>query len=109
MTTTTIGNNSSSQEVAFGNLIDIAVLRTGAVSAEVCEACSTINLGSARFCKGCNLKLPAYYLGDLDDASLAKPGIGLARHGWARTWDLAAFWVVMNALAGATALVPFVS
>ncbi|OUM00116.1 hypothetical protein [Variovorax sp. JS1663] len=109
MTATTIGQGSSSEQVAFGSLLDLAMLRTGAVSAEVCEVCSTINLGSAHFCKGCNHKLPAYYVADLDDASVTKPGTGLARHGWARAWDLAAFWVVINSLAGATMLVPFVS
>ncbi|GAA4357718.1 hypothetical protein GCM10023165_51980 [Variovorax defluvii] len=109
MTTTSIGNTLSSQELAFGNLIDIAMLRTGAVSAEVCEACSTINLGASRFCKGCNHKLPAYYVAELDDNSIANPGTGVVRHGWARAWDLAAFWVVINSLAGATVLVPWIS
>ena len=109
MTTTTLGNTSSSEEVAFGNLIDLAMLRTGAVSAEVCEACSTINLGSARFCKGCNHKLPAYYTADLDHAEAAKPGRSPDPHGWTRAWDLAAFWVVVNSLAGMTVLVPLVS
>jgi hypothetical protein len=109
MTTSTRGNASSSEKVAFGSLIDLAMLRTGAVSAEVCELCSTINLGSAHFCKGCNHKLTAYYVAELDDASFTKPSTGLARHGWARAWDLAAFWVVIHSLAGATVFLPFVS
>ena len=109
MTTTAIRHGSSSERVAFGSLFDLAMLRTGAVSAEVCEVCRTINLGSAHFCKGCNHKLPAYYVADLDDTSVTKPGAGLARHGWARAWDLAAYWVVVHSLAGATVLLPFVS
>jgi hypothetical protein len=109
MTTSAIAHRSSSEQIAYGSLIDLAMLRTGTVSAEVCDACSTINLGSARFCKGCNHKLPAYYVADLDDTSVTKPGTGLARHGWARAWDLAAFWVVINSLAGVTVLGPFVS
>jgi hypothetical protein len=48
-------------EVIFGNLMDLALLRTGLGATEICEACSTINLGSARFCKGCLHKLPACY------------------------------------------------
>lgn len=109
MTTSTFKKASSCEKVAFGSLIDLAMLRTGAVSAEVCELCSTINLGSAHFCKGCNHKLPAYYVAELDDASITKPITVLARHDWGRAWDLAAFWVVIHSLAGATVFLPFVS
>ena len=111
MTSTAIGNGnaSASADIAFGNLIDLAMLRTGAVSAEVCEACSTINLGSARLCKGCNHKLPAYYAADVDDTAATKAGPSPLLHGWARAWELAAFWVVINSLVGVTVLVPLVS
>ena len=47
-------------DVIFGNLMDLALLRTGLGATEICEACSTINLGSARFCKGCSHKLAAF-------------------------------------------------
>ena len=46
---------------AFGNLIDLARLRAGTDNAEVCEVCDTINMGSARLCKCCAHKLPAFY------------------------------------------------
>ena len=36
--------------VGFGNLVDLARLQVGAPSAEICAACNTINLGSARLC-----------------------------------------------------------
>ncbi|OUM00583.1 hypothetical protein [Variovorax sp. JS1663] len=109
MTSTAIGTASSSGEIAFGNLIDLAMLRTGAVSAEVCEACSTINLGSARLCKGCSHKLPAYYAGEPNDTVPTKAGARPVVHGWARVWDLMAFWLVINSLAGVTVLVPVLS
>ena len=47
---------------AFGNLIDLARLRAGtSANAEVCEVCNTINMDSARLCKCCAHKLPAFY------------------------------------------------
>jgi hypothetical protein len=46
---------------AFGNLIDLARLRSGTVKAEVCEVCNTLNMGSTRSCKCCDHKLPAFY------------------------------------------------
>ena len=109
MTTTAIKNASSSERVAFGSLIDFAMLRTGAVSMEVCEVCSTLNLGSARLCKGCNHKLPAYFAAQVEDTPLMNLGTSAHNHRWARAWDLAAFWVVINSLAGATVLIPLVS
>ena len=47
--------------VAFANFVDLARLQLGRSSAEICDACNTVNLGSARHCKGCAHKLPAYY------------------------------------------------
>jgi hypothetical protein len=104
MSTAAVASPSSHSDVAFGNLIDLAMLRTGAVSVEVCEACNTINLGAARFCKGCSHKLPAFYGATPVGEPAALPGEWGAtrRRGW--TWDLAAFWLVINSLAGATAL-----
>ncbi len=47
--------------VAFGSLLDLVRLRSEPAQAEVCEACQTINARHARFCKGCDGKLPAYF------------------------------------------------
>ena len=104
MTSTALARPPGPSDVAFGSLIDLAMVRTGAVSVEVCEACSTINLGSARFCKGCSHKLPAFYREQPASEMTVPPGGLRAAHrrGW--TWDLAAFWLVINSLAGATAL-----
>lgn len=96
---------SRPSEVAFGSLIDLAMIRTGAVSVEVCEACSTINLGAARFCKGCSHKLPAFYAERHDSATAAPPsGLGAEQRRGGRGWELAVFWLVINSLAGVTAL-----
>ena len=74
---------ASASDVAFGSLIDLALLRTGAASGEVCEACNTINLGAARFCKGCSHRLPAFYAaGNALHSPAAAPGtsaLSLAR------------------------------
>lgn len=48
--------------VAFGTLVDLARLRLGISSVEICDACNTINIGSPRYCKGCWHKLPAFYV-----------------------------------------------
>ncbi|MDR6860505.1 hypothetical protein [Variovorax guangxiensis] len=39
MTSAAVVIPSSDSGVAFGSLVDLAMIRTGAVSAEVCEAC----------------------------------------------------------------------
>lgn len=47
---------------AFGTLFDLARLQaSGWAHADVCDACNTINMGSARLCKCCAHKLPAFY------------------------------------------------
>jgi hypothetical protein len=46
---------------AFGSLFDFARLLTGRTAADVCDVCNTINMGSARLCKCCEHKLPAFY------------------------------------------------
>ena len=105
MTSVAFARPPGPSDVAFGSLIDLAMVRTGAVSVEVCEACSTINLGAARFCKGCSHKLPAFYREERATETATVPlGESHASHrrGW--TWDLAAFWLVINSLACATAL-----
>lgn len=94
-------------DVIFGNLMDLALLRTGLGATEICEACSTINLGSARFCKGCSHKLAAFYEDEraFEPTFLSgHPPPASSRAG--RTWELSAFWLVINLLAGITALVP---
>ncbi|KWT68263.1 hypothetical protein APY03_7095 [Variovorax sp. WDL1] len=87
--------------------MDMALLHTGLGSTEICEACSTINIASARFCKGCTHKLATFY----DDERAFEPTFLTARQQpgslvLARTLDLVAFWLVLNLLAGITALVP---
>ena len=54
---------ASASAVPFCGVLDVVRLlfRTGRSSAEVCEICRTVNLGSAPFCKCCGGKLPAYY------------------------------------------------
>lgn len=62
MTATSISGTARENTAdAFGNLIDLARLRTGSAHAEVCEFCNTINMGAARTCKCCARKLPAFY------------------------------------------------
>ena len=101
------GNNPS--DVAFGNLMDLTLMRTGLGSTEICEACSTVNLGSERFCKACSHKLPAFYAARSTFEATMPSGprkpTPLTRN-W--TWDLGAFWLVITVLAVMTALVPVV-
>jgi hypothetical protein len=47
--------------VAFGSLLDLARFHGEPAEGEVCEACQTLNAQHARFCKGCDGKLPAYF------------------------------------------------
>ena len=60
-------------DVAFGTLVDLARLRFGSSSAEVCDVCNTINIGSPRYCKGCSHKLPAFYAAAEDDTKELRP------------------------------------
>ena len=95
--------------VAFGNLVDLASLQVGTPSAEICDACNTINMGSARYCKCCLHKLPAFYAVTkentkdvrLRDAVL--PWHLLGRPDRASLMDFAAFSVVINLLVVITA------
>ena len=91
--------------VVFGSLFDLARLRAGSGSAEVCEACNTINMGSARWCKGCSHKLPAFYADERPGArmSSADTPSTTPERGWAL--DFAAFWLVIGSLVVATALI----
>src|SRR5689334_14656891 len=87
--------------VVFGSLIDLARVQTGDDTAEICEACSTINLGSARFCKGCAHKLPAYYASmDEEEEEQPPPSEGL-RRGPTRIWAaaLTGLWMALMLVA----------
>jgi hypothetical protein len=97
---------AASSGVAFGNLIDLARLQAGTASAEICEACSTINMGAARFCKCCSHKLPAFYANRDSGGAVAppkKPRI-VPKRAWAL--DFAAFWLVINSLVIITKFIP---
>jgi hypothetical protein len=99
--------------VAFGNLADLARLQVGTASAEICDACSTINIGSARYCKCCSYKLPAFYASTeggmkrlrMREATLL-PWHSLGMPDRASVMDFAAFSVVINLLVVITASIP---
>ncbi|RST56266.1 hypothetical protein [Variovorax sp. MHTC-1] len=95
-----------SSSIAFGNLIDLARLQAGTTSAEICEACSTINMGSARFCKCCSHKLPAFYAcrNSGEQVPQSKPSRFIRKRAWAL--DFVAFWVVINSLVIITKFIP---
>ncbi|MBT2325657.1 hypothetical protein J7E62_25315 [Variovorax paradoxus] len=97
---------AASSDIAFGNIFDLARLRAGTTSAEICEACNTINMGSARFCKGCSHKLPAFY--GVENARKTVPPTKLSRLLPDRAWalDFAAFWLVINSLVVVTKFIP---
>ncbi|MDM0034740.1 hypothetical protein QTI33_21580 [Variovorax sp. J22P271] len=94
---------------AFGSLVDLARLQIGTPSAEICDACNTINIGSARHCKCCAHKLPAFYAA-LEGAQGPQPkallwkSLGLSQR--ASAMDFAAFSVVINVLMVITASIP---
>ncbi|NUT15077.1 MAG: hypothetical protein HOQ33_11320 [Cupriavidus sp.] len=99
--------------VAFGNLVDLARLQLGSSSAEVCDACNTVNLGSARYCKGCAHKLPAFYAAGEEQAQQHRVR-DAATHIWqslrvrdrASMTDFAVFSVVVNLLVAIAELAP---
>jgi len=59
--------------VTYASLVDFARLQFGSSAVEICDACNTVNLGAAQYCKGCSHKLPAHYAAHEDDAELASP------------------------------------
>ena len=91
---------------AFGSLIDLVRLRIGASSADVCEACNTINMGSARYCKGCSHKLDGFYVAKGLGRMAAPQWDGLAVPRRASTLDFAAFFIVINSLVILTKFIP---
>jgi hypothetical protein len=98
--------------VAFGSLVDLARLQVGSRSAEICEACNTINMGSARCCKCCSHKLPAFYAASKEDKTGLRlrdavlPWHLLGMPDRASLMDFAAFSVVINLLVVITAYIP---
>ncbi|MDN8618856.1 hypothetical protein [Variovorax ginsengisoli] len=94
------------QFTAFGSLIDLVRLRVGASSAEVCDACNTINLGSARYCKCCSHKLAGFYVAKELGTVAASQWDELAVPRRASALDLVAFFVVINSLVILTSWIP---
>ena len=91
---------------AFASLIDLVRLRAGASSAEVCDACNTINLGSARHCKCCSHKLAGFYVAQGLGTMAAPQWQQLAAPRRASVLDFAAFCLVINSLVLVTRLIP---
>ena len=52
---------------ASASLIDLVRLRFGAPSMDICDVCHTVNLNSARLCKCCAHKLPAFHASEALD------------------------------------------
>ena len=92
--------------VAFGSLIDIARLQSGTTSAEICEACNTINMGAAKHCKCCSHKLPAFYAARNSGETMSQ--VKQTRIVPAPAWalDFAAFWLVISFLVVITKFIP---
>jgi hypothetical protein len=94
---------------AFGSLVDLARLQIGSPSAEICDACNTINIGSARSCKCCAHRLPAFYTA-WEGVKKAPPRVllleSLGLSARASVIDFAAFSVVINLLMVITASIP---
>lgn len=85
--------------VAFGSLLDLVRLREPA-QAEVCEACQTLNARHARFCKGCDGKLPAYFA-MVDAETHPSPLTGddaPARHSRYAVFTLIGLWGTVTAV-----------
>jgi hypothetical protein len=102
----------ASRALAFGSLVDLARMQIGTPSAEICDACNTINMGSARHCKCCSHKLPAFYAAAKDNAASVSlrdtvlPWHSLGMPDRASVMDFAAFSVVINVLVLITASIP---
>ena len=101
-----LGKTPPAQFTAFGSLIDLVRLQVGASSAEVCDACNTINLGSARYCKCCSHKLAGFYVAKELGTVAASQWDELAVPRRASAVDLVAFFVVINSLVILTSWIP---
>ncbi|WP_077000584.1 hypothetical protein [Variovorax sp. KK3] len=105
-------HRNSREEIPYDSIANLATLRPRAVcteGCEICKLCSTIDVGAGHFCKGCNHNLSTCYAADLDDRAYFQSTPAPFRHRWNRACDSAAYWMVMNALAGATVLLPIIS
>ena len=105
---------ASQKAVAFASLVDLARIQFGASSIEICDACSTVNLGAAHHCKGCSHKLPAYYAACEGGSELAgqqepaRPaGHENSFSGRGAFRDFAAFALVVNLLVMVAEFMPF--
>ncbi|MDM0001977.1 hypothetical protein QTI24_25455 [Variovorax sp. J22P240] len=96
--------------VAFGSLVDLARLQVGRPSAQICDACNTINMGSAHSCKCCSYKLPAFCAPTKDNTKGERgtllPWHSLVKPDRASAMDFVAFAVVINLLVLITASIP---
>jgi hypothetical protein len=103
--------SASQTAVTFASLVDLARIQFGTSAVEVCDACNTVNLGAAQYCKGCSHKLPAYYAAREDDLELALPPSPPARTtGFASRagfHDFAALALVINLLVMVAEFMPF--
>lgn len=102
-------SQGTSPGIALGSLVDLARLQVGNPSAAICDACSTIDIGSACYCKSCSHKLPAFDTakedtGVLRDKEFSWHALGMPER--ASVMDFAAFSVVINLLVVITALIP---
>jgi hypothetical protein len=103
---------AESSAVAFGNLVDFARLQVVTPTAEICDACNTINMGSARTCKCCSHRLPAFYAVRHEGTQALRsydavlPWRLFGRPSRASLMDFAAFSLVINLLVLMTAYIP---
>ena len=105
--------SASQTSCTFASLVDLARMQFGASSVEICDACNTVNLGSAHYCKGCAHKLPAYYAACEREPKL--PRLEESSLPMRRTWslvnrasftDFAAFALVVNLLVMVAEFMP---
>jgi len=99
-------DSALSSPVAFAGIIDLVRSTAAEDSGEICEECKTLNRAGARYCKGCEHKLPAYYA----TANVRAPTVLRRRRERTsirtQAWDLAAVWVVLSSLVLITAFIP---
>jgi len=88
--------------VAFGSLLDLARFHGEPAEGEICEACQTLNACHARFCKGCDGKLPAYFAtvdGETHSSPLMSAGDAEARRSRYAVFALVGLWGTVAAVA----------
>ncbi|RST47360.1 hypothetical protein [Variovorax sp. MHTC-1] len=107
MTAASLANSAGNTSgVAFGNLVDLARLQVGSTSAVICEACSTINVGSALFCRCCSHKLPAFHATSAPGEQVPQPKAPRVIPDRAWPMDFAVFWLVIGSLVIITRYIP---